>query len=304
MQELSTEYATLASGAFVVILLAHLSLLITWPFFLLIEKLAPVRERPPNSNYWLNWKVTFSNVLLAPVFAALIALFTISVARWIGLPSLQLSTVELSVGLPVVDLLLQGAVIFFTACFLGDLWYYWWHRMQHKIPMLWELHKLHHSDENLNATTIYRSHFLEPAGQALVRGLTIGLVFDVTQAPQTVLAVVAGGFLLALWDYFIHANVRIDCLHRLLPFFSTPQYHWIHHSKLPQHRDTNFSIWLPIFDMAFGSYYHPAVDEYPPTGLSSGEKIESLWQAQTGPLLAWARGLKNLLTRREKEPGN
>ena len=212
-------------------------------------------------------------------------------AGWIGLPSLEFSTVELSLGIPTVDLLLQGAVIFFTACFLGDFWYYWWHRMQHKIPMLWELHKIHHSDENLNATTIYRSHFLEPAGQAMVRGLTIGLVFDVTQGPQTVIAVVSGGLLLALWDYFIHANVRIDWLHRLLPFFSTPQYHWIHHSKLPQHKDTNFSIWLPIFDLAFGSYYHPRVDEYPPTGLSSGEKTETLWQAQAGPLLVWARTL-------------
>ena len=114
------------------------------------------------------------------------------------------------------------------------------------------------------------------------------------------MAAVAGGLLLALWAYFIHANVRIDRLHRFLPFFSTPQYHWIHHSRLPEHQDKNFSIWLPLFDIAFGSYYHPQVDEYPPTGLSSGEKIETVWDAQIGPLQAWARTLKNLVVRQPR----
>jgi sterol desaturase/sphingolipid hydroxylase (fatty acid hydroxylase superfamily) len=300
MLELWNLYATQATGAFIVLFLAYLSLLLSWPLFLWMEKVTPVQPHTPRSNYLLNWKITFSNLILAPGFAALVVLFTLAVGNTVGLPSLEVPTTAVSIGIPAIDVVLQGTVIFFTACFLGDFWYYWWHRLQHKVPFLWEIHKLHHSDENLNATTIYRSHFLEPAGQALIRGLSIGLIFNTTQAPATVLAAVAGGLLLALWDYFIHANVRIDSLHRLLPFFSTPQYHWIHHSKMPEHQDKNFSIWLPIFDMAFGSYYHPRVDEYPATGLSSGEKIETVWEAQTGPLLAWARALKNLAVR---QPG-
>ncbi len=304
MQQLLSEYSTLASGAFVILLVAYLSLLISWPLFLLMERISPAGEPTPPSNYWLNWKITASNAALAPGFSALVVLLTISFTGALGLPSLEVSTVEISLGLPALDLFIQGGIIFLTACFLGDFSYYWWHRMQHKIPFLWELHKLHHSDENLNATTIYRSHFLEPAGQALVRGLTIGLVFDTNQAPQTLIAIIAGGFLPVFWDYFIHANVRIDWLHRLLPVFSTPQYHWIHHSKLPQHQDTNFAIWLPIFDLAFGSYYHPKVDEYPPTGLSSGEKIETVWHAQTGPFVAWSQALKKPQVTPHKAPIN
>ncbi len=300
MQELWSTYLTQASGAFIVLLLAYLSLLLSWPLFLWMERKMPVQPDTPRANYWLNWRITCSNLLLAPGFAALVTLFTVYVAGTSGLPSLEVSTLAFSVGQPLADTLLQGAVIFLTACFLGDFWYYWWHRLEHTVPFLWEMHKLHHSDENLNATTIYRSHFLEPAGQALIRGLTIGLVFDTTQAPQTVLVAVAGGLLLALWDYFIHANVRIDALHRLLPVFSTPQYHWIHHSRMPEHQDKNYAIWLPIFDLAFGSYYHPGVDEYPPTGLSSGEKIDTVWEAQTGPLVAWARGIKKQFTTDEK----
>lgn len=292
MQALWTEYYELLTGTFVVLFFAYLSLLLSWPLFLLLEKITPVIRGTPRSNYLLNWKITCSNLLLAPAFNAFIILATIALVGALGLPRLSLSTAAISIGAPFIDVILQGAMIFFTACFLGDFSYYWWHRAQHKIPVLWEMHKLHHSDENLNTTTIYRSHFLEPAGQALVRGLTIGLIFDTTEAPQTALAVVAGGLLPVLWDYFIHANVRINALNRLLPFFSVPQYHWIHHSNQPEHQDTNFAIWLPMFDIAFGSYYRPRVDEYPPTGLSTGERIETLWEAQAGPVITWAGMLR------------
>ncbi|NQX90211.1 MAG: sterol desaturase family protein [Halioglobus sp.] len=288
MQALWTEYFDLLTGTFAILFLAYLSLLFSWPIFLLMEKISPVMRRTPRSNYLFNWKITGSNLLLAPAFNALIILATIALIDILGLPRLSMSTGAFSVGIPFIDLLLQGILIFFVACFLGDFSYYWWHRAQHKVPFLWEMHKLHHSDESLNTTTIYRSHFLEPAGQSLVRGLTIGLIFDVTETPQTVLAIVAGGLLPVLWDYFIHANVRFDALNRILPFFSVPQYHWIHHSREPEHQDRNFAIWLPMFDIAFGSYYRPRVDEYPRTGLSTGEKIENLWDAQAGPIITWA----------------
>lgn len=283
------QFAAAAIGLF----LGYLSLLLSWPGFLWLEKKSPAQPGVPRANYRFNWLITFSNLILAPSFAAAIGVFTLLVTDRVGLPSLQLATDGVGFGIPAIDLLLQGALIFLVACFLGDFSYYWWHRAQHTFPVLWELHKLHHSDENLNTTTIFRSHFLEPAGQALFRGLSIGLLFDTT--PESIFAAVTGGLLLGLWDFFIHANVRFDALYRLTPFFSNPQFHWIHHSKLPQHQDKNFSIWLPLFDVAFGSYYKPEVNEYPPTGLSSGEKIETLWDAQAGPLIAWGRGIRNLL---------
>jgi sterol desaturase/sphingolipid hydroxylase (fatty acid hydroxylase superfamily) len=285
------EFADQVVGTFTVLLVAYTSLLASWPLFLWLEKKAPVRPGIPRSNYAFNWKITASNLLLAPVFSASVVLFTVYVSSIVGLPTLDLSPPSISTGIALLDIILQGVIIFFTACLIGDFWYYWWHRMQHKLPFLWEMHKLHHSDEHLNATTIYRSHFLESAGQALVRGLSIGLVFDVTKAPESALTVVAGGLMLALWDYFIHANVRIDALHRLTPWFSNPQYHWIHHSSLPQHQDKNFAIWLPLYDRIFGSYYQGDLDEYPPTGLSSGEQITTVWDAQAGPLISWGRSL-------------
>jgi sterol desaturase/sphingolipid hydroxylase (fatty acid hydroxylase superfamily) len=304
MQQFWSEYLELFTSSYVVLFFAYLSLLLSWPAFLWLEKITPVQEITPRSNYILNWKITFSNLLLAPACLALAVLSTLGLVSMTGFPSLQVPTAAVSIGIPFLDIILQGAMIFFTACFLADFSYYWWHRAQHKIAFLWEIHKQHHSDENLNSTTIYRSHFLEPAGQAVVRVLTVGLIFDTTEPPHTLLAISAGVLLPALWDYFIHANVRVDALHRLLPFFSVPQFHWIHHSKMPEHRDKNFAIWLPLFDIAFGSYYHPRVDEYPATGLASGEKIETVWETQTGPFIAWTRSLRNRHLRGLQERAN
>ena len=292
MREIGLEFARQVPEAFTLLFYAYGLLIVTWPVFLLLEWWTPVNRRTPRSNYLFNWKIVLSNVALTPVFYALAVTVSVSVARTFGLPLLPYPSLEWASGLPVVGMLLQGVMLFVASCFLGDCWYYWWHRMQHELPWLWELHKLHHSDESLNATTIYRSHFFELAGQALVRGLTVGLFVDLASGPQALIAVVAAGLLPPVWDIFIHANLRMDRLHRLVPFLSTPQYHWIHHSKLPEHQDKNYAIWLPLFDVVFGSYYRSRVDEYPPTGLSSGEPIDTLWEAQAGPFLGWARMLR------------
>ena len=69
----------------------------------------------------------------------------------------------------------------------------------------------------------------------------------------------------AAWDYFIHSNIKINLgpLERLIV---TPQYHRIHHSRLPEHVDRNFSDRLVLWDQVFGTA-HFARDSFPPTGV-------------------------------------
>lgn len=285
MQTLWLEFWDQLPGAMELLAYAYGLFLVTWPFFLILERVSPVTR---TTEYAFNWKVVFSNIVLTPLFYAFVLALTSILARGLGLPALTYPAFEWSSGVVALDLVWRSVLLFVTACFLSDFWYYWWHRAQHEWPWLWELHKLHHSDEHLNSTSIYRSHFLELAGQALIRGLTVGLLIDLSSAPQTAIGIVFVGLSPAVWDFFIHANVRFDWLNRLVPFFSTPQFHWVHHSKLPEHQDKNYAIWLPLFDVLFGTYIRPRVDEYPPTGLSSGEKINTLWEAQAGPFLAWS----------------
>ena len=167
MDQVEVDFVTQLIGAFIILIIARLSLLLSWPFFLWMEHKRPVQPDVPRSNYIFNWKITLWNVALSPLFSALVVVFTVTVAATIGLPSLNIGLPDINSGSAAVDMLLQGTLIFFSACLVGDLWYYWWHRAQHELPFLWELHKLHHSEEHMNATTIYRSHFLELPGQAL-----------------------------------------------------------------------------------------------------------------------------------------
>ena len=292
MQDVMAEFGRQLSATVELLTYAYLLLVFTWPVFLLLERLTPVVTGQPRSNLWFNWKIVLANFVLSVPFYAFAVTVSSFAAGAIGGPFLPFPFFEVVRDVPFVGVVLHAAALFLAACFLGDFWYYWWHRAQHELPLLWELHKLHHSEEHLNTTSIYRSHFLELPGQATVRGFSVGLFVDL-QFPETALvAVLAAGLAPPLWDFFIHANVRIDWLHRLLPFLSTPQFHWIHHSDQPEHQNKNYAIWLPLFDRVFGSFYGPRVDEYPTTGLSSGEQIDTLWEAEAGPFLAWGRSLR------------
>lgn len=289
METFFSDFLKQIPESVILLLYAYGLLVVTWPVFLALEWWTPPGERTPGSNFLYNWKIVLSNLLLTPIFYAFAVAFSTFVATSFSLPALPYPVATWSLGVPILDGIAHGLVLYVTSAFLLDFSYYWWHRMQHELPAMWELHKLHHSDENLNVTTLYRSHCFELAGQALLRGLSVGLVFDLAGVPQAPFAVICAGLLPPLWDVLIHANIRIDALRFLLPLHSTPQYHWIHHSKLPQHQDKNYAIWLPLFDVIFGTYYRPSVDEYPPTGLSTGEKAGTVCQEQIGPFLAWQR---------------
>jgi sterol desaturase/sphingolipid hydroxylase (fatty acid hydroxylase superfamily) len=64
------------------------------------------------------------------------------------------------------------------------------------------------------------------------------------------------------WTFLIHANLKLS-LGPLSWLVDGPQVHRIHHSQLPQHFDRNFAAFFPIWDVLFGTYYHPARGEFP-----------------------------------------
>jgi sterol desaturase/sphingolipid hydroxylase (fatty acid hydroxylase superfamily) len=64
--------------------------------------------------------------------------------------------------------------------------------------------------------------------------------------------------------------------------------HRIHHSREPQHRDRNLAFIFPLWDVLFGTYYHPHPTEYPATGLASGERLATPLQAIAWPFFRWS----------------
>jgi sterol desaturase/sphingolipid hydroxylase (fatty acid hydroxylase superfamily) len=159
--------------------------------------------------------------------------------------------------------------------------YYGFHRLQHAWPWLWAQHELHHADESMNVTTGLRHHWLEVPFQMLVVVAPLEYLFA---WPASVLI----GLHLAsdALGYFIHADARVH-LGRLGLFLAGPMFHRLHHSSAPEHRDKNFAAICPLWDLLGGTYYAPAKDVYPATGLASGERITTLPQAFAWPFLKW-----------------
>jgi sterol desaturase/sphingolipid hydroxylase (fatty acid hydroxylase superfamily) len=130
-----------------------------------------------------------------------------------------------------------------------DLARYLEHRLLHRVPWLWRLHRMHHSDVDYDFTTALRFH---PA-EALLSAALATAVVAALGAP--VVAVVLDQALFVAAALFAHANGRLparweQALRRVLV---TPDLHRVHHSAAPDETDSNYaSVWSG-WDRLFGS---------------------------------------------------
>jgi sterol desaturase/sphingolipid hydroxylase (fatty acid hydroxylase superfamily) len=145
-----------------------------------------------------------------------------------------------------------------AAVLLLDLAIYWQHRLMHAIPLLWRLHRVHHSDLGFDLTTGVRFH---PFEIAISMGIKLGLIALLGAHP---LAVLTFELLLSLGSLFTHTDIalpkRLDSALRWV--FVTPSMHRIHHSIRRNETDSNYGFHLSIWDRLFRSYtIEPAEDE-------------------------------------------
>lgn len=140
-----------------------------------------------------------------------------------------------------------------------DFLYWVQHFLNHKSPLLWRFHAVHHSQEQLNFFTDFRYHLFE----YLVRFTILTIPFLVLSIRIPTIVVISQ--VLQWYTRFYHGNIRTN-LGPLRYVLVTPQSHRLHHSRLPEHFDSNFGSVLSIWDRLFGTA-HPAVHDYPPTGI-------------------------------------
>ena len=136
------------------------------------------------------------------------------------------------------------------AVVLLDLAIYWQHRWMHRLPLLWRLHRLHHSDTGFDVTTGLRFH---PFEMALSMAYKLALVAALG-APA--LAVLVFELLLSVGALFTHADFALPPAldRRLRWLLVTPSMHRIHHSTWQSETDSNYGFHLSIWDRLFGSY--------------------------------------------------
>lgn len=161
----------------------------------------------------------------------------------------------------------------FCLFIVGDFLHWWTHYIQHKIPALWELHKVHHSAETLNLVTSNRFHPLEIVITSLVTGSAsaiVAAVFISFFGDAVSVVTIAGAN--ALWFVFNLAGGALRHSPLWLsfgPFWErwliSPAMHQIHHSDEVRHYDKNFGGALAIWDRMFGTIapaYNDKVTKY------------------------------------------
>ncbi|MBI4006785.1 MAG: sterol desaturase family protein [Gammaproteobacteria bacterium] len=140
---------------------------------------------------------------------------------------------------------------FLISVLILDLGIYCQHRLFHTSKWIWPLHRVHHSDLHLDATTGVRFHPLEVI---IYTVLKIGIVLAIG-AP--VAAVALFEFLLIAASLFYHANVSMPTpIERVLrTVFITPDVHRIHHSAWHPDMYSNFGNLFIWWDRLFGTYH-------------------------------------------------
>ena len=134
----------------------------------------------------------------------------------------------------------------------------------HKIPFLWEFHKLHHTATTLNPFTVYRFHPVEIfTGKfcVLVSISTVTGVFVHLFGGRISIFLVMGAPIINFCLDSFGGVLR----HTIVPFrypeliekiIISPRQHQLHHSRVHKHFDKNFGNGLAVWDLIFGSLIH------------------------------------------------
>ncbi|HXG20160.1 MAG TPA: sterol desaturase family protein [Methylomirabilota bacterium] len=134
--------------------------------------------------------------------------------------------------------------------FVLDFAIYLQHVMFHAVPVLWRLHRVHHADLGLDATTGLRFH---PVEIFLSLGLKVAVILLLGATPWAVLAFEIG---LNASSVFNHGNVMLPQRYerRLRWLIVTPDMHRIHHSARVVETNSNFGFSVSWWDRLCGTY--------------------------------------------------
>jgi len=198
-----------------------------------LERLYPLREghAPLGRRLLANGVMTGLTFLTGSLLVRSSALWVSSWAR--------VRSIGLLHWLPV-----SAPVAAVAGFLLMDLTFYWWHRINHEIGLLWRFHSAHHVDPELDVTTGFRFHLVEIAYSTPFR------VAQVVVLGISPFIYITYELVFQLATLFHHSNLRLPLwLERALnKLVVTPRMHGIHHSQVRQETDSNYSTVFRFWD--------------------------------------------------------
>ncbi len=207
--------------------------------FWLIESAVPLfantygKWKHAGVNFFFTFTTIVVNFILAFILvrsSEWVVTADFGLLQWMNVPIWAV----LVIGMPLLDLI--GA--------------YAAHWTEHRIPVLWRFHLVHHTDQHIDTTSANRHHpgesvirFVFTTAAVLIVGAPIWLVF-LYQSLSVVLS------------QFNHANIVVPkWIDKILsPIFVTPDMHRVHHHYRMPYTDTNFGNIFSFWDRVFGTY--------------------------------------------------
>jgi sterol desaturase/sphingolipid hydroxylase (fatty acid hydroxylase superfamily) len=175
----------------------------------------------------------------------------------------------------VPSIIAQNLLFIFVIGFFD----YWIHRLMHKVPWMWEIHKYHHSATEMSVVTARRDSILVVPVATFFKAIP----FAVLGIPRAY-AVFAG--IVSAHAMLIHSELDWDFGWFGRWLLISPHDHHVHHSMDEKHLDKNFAFLLPIWDQIFGTFYVER-DEVARIGLDDGYynrhpyPTEMLWSVRS-----------------------
>lgn len=210
-------------------------------FFWIIEGAIPLLPLNYKKNKWKHAGVNFAFTIIHLVIHTFLAIVIISLSDWCR---------QNQFGLVYwfhTNILLTIIISFFVLDFFGG-WLV--HITEHKVPILWRFHVVHHADNNVDVTSGLRHHPVE----SVLRGVFFFMGIAVSGAPMY--AVMIFQTILVFATAFTHANIRLpQWLDTSLSyFFVSPNMHKVHHHWKQPYTDSNYGAVLSIWDRILGTF--------------------------------------------------
>ena len=225
-------------------------LIVVSALFFVIELTFPWRAKqgPFRKDFWLDFFYMFFNFFLFSliIFNAasevVVNFFNHALAS-IGISNLIAFKVQ---SWPVWMHLLIGFV-------LRDFIQWWIHRLLHRVPFLWNFHKVHHSVEEMGFAAHLRFHWMENVVYRTLEYIPLALI-GIGLRDFFVIHIFA--LTIGHWN---HSNFKIN-IGWLKYIFNNPQMHiWHHAQDIPKNKPygVNFGLTLSIWDYLFKTDYIP-----------------------------------------------
>ncbi|PCK08304.1 MAG: sterol desaturase [Alteromonadaceae bacterium] len=176
---------------------------------------------------------------------------------------------------PSLQSLIQSTPIllqFVLVLICADFVLYWEHRVYHEVQLLWPVHAVHHSVENMDWLAGSRGHFFQTFSERAMVMVPLYLL-GVDEAALNIYVTMA-----ALQAVLIHCNCGLS-FGLLKYIIVTPQFHHWHHSSEKPAIDTNYSAHTILFDWLFKTMHLPGA--HWPAKYGTTKKLPRTYLGQT-----------------------